>query len=159
MPDSSAIVTETDMDRLTRLLRAFKHSLFRDQQQLEMLDEKLASAEVRAPGRAPRNLIRMNSCVRVFDFDTRKRGLYMLVFPDEANISKGMISVLAPLGIALLGRRGGDVIDAQVPGGVRKLKVEGVRQQPAVSAKTPSDDSSTRRKSYVGRGYETVLAT
>lgn len=157
MRDHAILVTDADLDRLTRLVRAFQHSLFRDQQQLERLDQKLASAEVRPPGRTPRDLIRMNSCVRVFDFDTRRRGLYTLVFPEEANISKGKISVLAPLGIALLGRRKGNVIEAQVPGGTRRLKVEGVRQQPALGTK-PSEDSSTRRTSHLRQGYETALA-
>ena len=158
MQDRAAIVTDTDMDRLTRLVRAFKHSLFRDQQQLELLDQKLTSAEVRTPGRAPKDLIRMNSCVRVFDFDTQRRGLYTLVFPEEANISKGMISVLAPLGIALLGRRKRDVIEAQVPGGTRRLKVEGVQHRPAVSARKPSEHSSTQRTSQLHRSYEAALA-
>ena len=158
MRDRSVIVIGADMDRLTRLVRAFQYSLFRDQRQLDLLDQKLASAEVRTPGRIPRDLIRMNSSVRVFDFDTQRRGLYTLVFPEEANISKGMISVLAPLGIALLGRRKGNVIEAQVPGGTRRLKVEGVRQQPAAGRTKPSEDSSTRRTSHLRRGYETALA-
>lgn len=159
MPDSSVIVTDADMDRLTRLVRAFKHSLFRDQRQLELLDQTLAAAEVRPAARVPKDLIRMNSRVRVFDFDTRKRGLYTLSFPDEANISKSIISVLAPLGIALLGRRKGDVVEAQVPGGIRKLRVEGVGQQPAASRTKPSEDRSTRRTSHLRRTYETALAT
>lgn len=158
MQERPVIVTEADMDRLTRLVRAFQYSLFRDQRQLDLLDQKLASAEVRTPGRIPRDLIRMNSSVRVFDFDTQRRGLYTLVFPEEANISKGMISVLAPLGIALLGRRKGNVIEAQVPGGTRRLKVEGVRQQPAAGRTKSSEDSSTRRTSHLRRGYETALA-
>ncbi len=158
MPDSSVIVTDADMEKLTRLVRASRHSLFRDQRQLDLLDQRLASAEVRAPRRVPGDLIRMNSCVRVFDFDTRSRGLYTLVFPDEANISKGMISVLAPLGIALLGQRKGDVIEAQVPGGIRKLRVEGVRQQPAAGRTKPSDEDSARRTGQPGRSDETALA-
>jgi regulator of nucleoside diphosphate kinase len=157
MQDRSVIVTDVDMDRLVRLVRAFRHSLFRDQQQLELLDQKLAGAEVRLPGRAPRDLIRMNSCVRVLDFDTQKRGLYTLVFPDEANISKGMISVLAPLGIALLGQRKGDVVEAHVPGGVRKLRVEAVRQNSFGSRKA-SADGSPGRSSHLRRSYEAALA-
>jgi regulator of nucleoside diphosphate kinase len=159
MPDGSVIVTDADMDRLTRLGRAFKHSLFRDQQQLYLLDQTLAAAEVRPSVRIPRDVLGMNSRVRVFDFDTRRRELYTLTFPAEANIAKGMISGLAPLGIALLGRRKGDVIEARVPGGIRKLKVEGVRQQPAVSRTKPSEDSSTKRTSHLRRAYEAALAT
>jgi regulator of nucleoside diphosphate kinase len=156
MPEGSVIITDADMDRLTRLVRAFKHSLFRDQQQLELLDQKLAGAEVRTARRAPRHLIRMNSSVRVFDFDTRERRLYTLVFPDEADILKGMISVLAPLGIALLGRRKGDVIEALVPGGVRKLRLGGVRQ-PAVSTTKASEEASTN-PDRLPRSQQTSLA-
>ncbi len=158
MPDRLVIVTDTDMEKLTRLVRASRHSLFRDQRQLDLLDQRLANAEVRTPRRVPGDLIRMNSCVRVFDFDTRSRDLYTLVFPDEANISKGMISVLAPLGIALLGQRKGDVIEVQVPGGTRKLRVEGVRQQPAAGRTKRSDEDPARRTGQLGRSGETALA-
>ncbi len=159
MQDRPVIITDADMDRLTRVVRAFRHSLFRDQQQLELLDQKLASAEVRSSGRVPPTLIRMRSCVRVFDFDTRKRGLYTLVFPDETNVSTGMISILAPLGIALLGRRKGDVIEARVPGGVRKLKVEDVRKQQQAARKTkPAEIKSSHRSSRSHRTEETILA-
>ena len=158
MPDSSVIVTDADMDRLTRVVRAFKHSLLRDQQQLELLDQTLAAAEVRPLGRVPKDVIRMNSCVRVFDFDTRRRGLYTLAFPEEASISRGMISVLAPLGIALLGRRKEDVIEAQVPGGTRRLRVEGVKQQPDVTNTMSSEDSATRRTDHLRRAHEIALS-
>ena len=123
MTDRSIIVTDVDVERLTRLVRALQYSLFRDQRQLDLLDQTLESAEVRPPGRVPKDVVRMNSRVRVLDFDTRKRGMYTLVFPEEANISQSLISVLAPLGIALLGRRRGDIVEAKVPGGVRKLRV------------------------------------
>lgn len=158
MRNRTPIITDADMDRLTRLVRAFKYSLFRDQQQLDRLDEKLTTAEVRRPGRVPRDVIRMNSCVQVLDFESQRRGMYMLAFPEEANISKGMISVLAPLGMALLGRRKGDVIEAQVPGGTRKLKVEGVRQQVAVNKTKSSEDDSASRTSDVSQGAEAAPA-
>ena len=154
MQNRPVIVTDADLDRLTRLVQAFKHSLFRDQQQLEMLDQKLAAAEVRP--RAPRDAIRMNSCVHVFDFDTREKEVYTLTFPDEANIWRGMISVLAPLGIALLGRRKGDLIEV-APGGSRKLRVDGVRQQSKASQTTASEDRRSSR-SHIPRGQETSLS-
>ena len=96
MQDHAAIVTDVDMDRLTRLVRAFKHSLFRDQQQIELLDQKLNSAEIRTPGRVPRDVIRMNSCVRVLDCDTQRRELYTLVFPearDQNEVSAAIVKL------------------------------------------------------------------
>jgi len=144
MTDGSIIVTDRDVDRLRRLVRALKYSLFRDQRQLELLDQALESAEVRPPGRVPRDVVRMNSRFRVLDCDTRRKGLYTLVFPEEANISRGFISVLAPLGIALLGRRSGDIIEAQVPGGIRRLRVEHVWYGPEITRKRVSGGSSRR---------------
>ena len=107
--------------------------------------EALESAEVRRPGRVPKDVVRMNSRVRVLDFDTRRKGLYTLVFPEEANISQGFVSVLAPLGIALLGRRKGDVIEAKVPGGIRKLRVEQVWHGPEITTKGVPDGSRRRK--------------
>ncbi len=86
----------------------------------------------------------MNSRVRVLDCDTRKKGMYTLVLPEEANISRGLISVLAPLGIALLGRRRGDTIEAKVPGGIRKLRVEQVWHKPEIAEKRVGERSSRR---------------
>jgi regulator of nucleoside diphosphate kinase len=145
MTDRSIIVTDGDVDRLKRLVRALKYSLFRDQRQLELLDQTLESAEVRPPGRVPKDVVRMNSRVRVLDFDTRRKGLYALIFPEEANISRGFISVLAPLGIALLGRRRGDIIEAKVPGGARRLRVEHVWHGPEITTKRVPDRSSRRK--------------
>ena len=127
MKSHSIIVSDADMDRLSRLVMALKHSLFRDQLQVEFLNQTLESAEVAASERIPRDIIRMNSRIQVLDLDTGKKELYRLVFPEQADMSTGLISVLAPVGIALLGHKEGEVIEARVPGGTRRLKVERVR--------------------------------
>jgi regulator of nucleoside diphosphate kinase len=100
----------------------------------------------------------MNCRARVLDFDTRQKEVYTLVFPDEANASKATISVLAPLGIALLGRRRGDIIEAKVPGGTRKLRIEQVRHGTEVEKKKPSEDRPVKSTSYPGRTRQTTLA-
>jgi regulator of nucleoside diphosphate kinase len=159
MRSLSVIVADADMEKLSRLVRALKHSLFRDQQQLELLDQALESAEIRPAARVPRDVIRMNSCVRLLDFDTRQKGLYTLVFPEEANISRGFISVLAPLGISLLGRRKGDVIEARVPGGLRRLRVEQARCKPAIARERARPGGSNRRELHPGQTIQrTALA-
>jgi len=150
MTDRCILVTDGDVDRLRRLVRALKCSLYRDQRQLELLDEVLEGAEVRPPARVPKNVVRMNSRVRVLDFDTRRKGLYTLVFPEEANISRGFVSVLAPLGIALLGRRKGDVVEAKVPGGIRRLRVEQVVSESEIARRRIPLDQSTRRERRLG---------
>ncbi|MBZ5664087.1 MAG: GreA/GreB family elongation factor [Acidobacteriia bacterium] len=159
MKTRSTIVTDTDMDRLSHLVRALKHSLFRDQLQLESLEQTLESAEVTSSERIPRDVIRMNSSIRVLDLDTRKKELYTLVFPDSADISTGRISVLAPVGIAFLGRRQGDVIEAKVPGGDRTLRVERVSQRPQTARRQARSDRSNRQELHSGRTIQrTTLA-
>ncbi len=127
MKSHSIVVSDADMNRLSRLVRALKHSLFRDQLQLESLDKTLESSEVASSERIPRDIIRMNSCIHVLDLDTGKKERYTLVFPEQADISTNRISVLAPVGIALLGHKKGEVIEAKVPGRTRRLKVKQVR--------------------------------
>ncbi|MBZ5688374.1 MAG: GreA/GreB family elongation factor [Acidobacteriia bacterium] len=126
MKSHSIVVSDADMDRLSRLVMALKHFLFQDQLQVESLNRTIESAEVASSEHIPRDIIRMNSRIHVLDLDTGKKELYTLVFPEHADISTSLISVLAPVGIALLGRRQGDIIEARVPGGIRRLRVERV---------------------------------
>lgn len=126
MRSHSIVVENTDMDRLTRLIRVLQHSLFEDQQQLDSLSQVLAAADVRPSSRIPKNVVRMNSGIHIRDIKTRHLELYTLVFPDVAKVEKGYISILAPVGLALLGRRKGEVIEVKAPGGTRRLKIEEV---------------------------------
>ncbi|MBZ5688079.1 MAG: GreA/GreB family elongation factor [Acidobacteriia bacterium] len=126
MVNDSAIVPNDDMGRLVHLVRTLRHSSFRDQQQLESLEEVLENAKATAPERVPIDVITMNSHFRVLDLETDKSVRYMLVFPENANASEGRISILAPVGTAVLGRRRGDVVEAKVPEGSRRLKIEHV---------------------------------
>jgi regulator of nucleoside diphosphate kinase len=159
MKGHSIIVADADMDRLSRLARALKLSLFRDQLQLERLEQTLESAEVMSLERIPRDVIRMNSRIRVLDFDTRKIELYTLVFPENANISTGWMSVLAPVGIALLGHRQGDVIEPKVPGGTRRLRVERVLNSSELARERVRPDRTTRRELHSsGTLQRTTLA-
>jgi regulator of nucleoside diphosphate kinase len=59
--------------------------------------------------------------------------VYSLVFPNEADIDEGKISVLAPVGTAMIGYRVGDVIEWEVPSRLRRLKVEEIIYQPEAS--------------------------
>lgn len=151
MKSHSIIVADADMYRLSALVRALKNSRFRDQLQLESLEQALESAEETSSERVPRDVIRMNSSIRVLDLDTRKKELYTLVFPDNADISSSRISVLAPVGLALLGRKQGDTIETNVPGGSRRLRVDRVWQSPELSRRHARPNRSNRRELCSGR--------
>jgi regulator of nucleoside diphosphate kinase len=97
---------------------------------LQALADELDRAEVIAAKDVPADVITMNSRVRLLDLDTGEEETYTLVFPDDADINRNRISVLAPVGTGMLGYGVGDVIEWQVPGGIRRLKVASVLYQP-----------------------------
>jgi regulator of nucleoside diphosphate kinase len=68
--------------------------------------------------------------VVVRDLKSDEPETYTLVFPDDADINDGKLSVLAPLGTALLGTQAGQVVEFAAPAGVRRLIVEEVLYQP-----------------------------
>jgi regulator of nucleoside diphosphate kinase len=76
----------------------------------------------------------MQSTMRVRDLDTGARAVYTLVFPSEADIEKGCISVLAPIGTALIGYRAGDRVEWPTPGGEKRFQIEEVLFQPEAAA-------------------------
>lgn len=78
----------------------------------------------------PGDVITMNSKVNFTDIESGLNFTYWLVFPQDSNPDENKISVLSPIGAALLGYRCGDVISLEVPTGQKKLKVEKIIYQP-----------------------------
>lgn len=122
-------ITEADINRLRPLIEALKDS--RDD--LRGLEGELEHAHVVAPADVPPDVITMNSKARVRDLETDEEMTYTLVFPDKANIDEGKISVVAPIGTAMLGQRVGDEFEWEVPAGSVRLRVEEVLYQPEAS--------------------------
>ena len=123
------LVTEPDMAKLDRLLHADSPS--KDLlQAVELLEKEVQSAKVVAPERIPDDVVTMNSRVRVRQVDTEREVVFTLVFPEDADIERNMISVLAPIGTAMLGHRQGQTITVRAPGGARKLRIEEIVYQP-----------------------------
>ena len=130
--EAKIYVSKMDLERLTRLIEITRE---RDDnsgklEYLDRLEEELDRADVVDPKDVPSDVITMRSKVRLKDLSTGEEMVYSLVFPTEANLDEGKISVLAPIGSAMLGYSRGDVIEWQVPSGVRRLKVEQVIYQP-----------------------------
>ncbi len=158
MTNDRTLVTKEDMDRLAHLVRTLRPSPFRDQQQLELLDEALQTATALASEQVPGDVIRMNSRFRVLDLDSGRKARYTLVYPENADISKGRISVLAPVGTALLGHRRGDVVEARVPGGRRMLKIEHVLHRPAIRTKRTRPDQRIGPEADLRLGLRSAMA-
>jgi regulator of nucleoside diphosphate kinase len=123
-------ITDFDMQRLEQLIESANDKPSRDSRYLEELAEELLTAEVVDPTGIPPDVITMNSRVCLQDLDSGEDLVYTLVFPGDADLESGRISVLAPVGTAMIGYRKGDRITWTVPGGLKRLKVKKILYQP-----------------------------
>ena len=130
MSHRTIYITEYDMKRLSKLIEDSQDSDPQDKGYLAELQKELDDAEIVSSGDIPKEVITMNSQVCLIDQNTQKEEILTLVFPQGANISQGKISVLAPIGTAMLGYRVGEVFRWKVPAGERKLKVKKILYQP-----------------------------
>jgi len=123
-------ITEFDMKRLRALIEDAKRLDRRGNEYLESLEAELSRGKLVAPADVPPDVVTMNSRVYLVDLDTGEEMVYTLVFPNEANLAQSKISVLAPIGTAMLGYRVGDTFTWRVPDGTRRLQVKQVLYQP-----------------------------
>jgi regulator of nucleoside diphosphate kinase len=129
--EATIYITELDRQRLEKLIEVGRErDGVANREYLNKLEQELDKAETVAPGKVPGDVITMRSRVRLSDLNTGEEVVYTLVFPTEADFSEGKISVLAPIGTAMLGYREGSVIEWRVPSGLRRLKVEEILYQP-----------------------------
>lgn len=130
MRDHPILITELDAAKLRGLLAAFATAR-RDQGHLEELTLELERAFVVEPSELPRDVVTMHTRVRVTDLMTGEPHELVLVFPGQADVGAQRVSVLAPIGTALLGYREGDDVEWLTPGGLRRLRIEKVIQPSA----------------------------
>lgn len=123
-------ITDFDLERLENLIEDASRRSSRDGKHLEELERELFKADVVPPAGIPPDVITMNSRVCLQDMETGEDLVYSLVFPADADLESGKISVLAPIGTAMIGYRVGDTIKWQVPAGTRKFKVKSMLYQP-----------------------------
>lgn len=129
-------ITAKDLEKLRDLISRSQRGDYRNSPYLQMLSRELARAIIMQEDSIPPDVITMSSQVSLVDIDTGEEMLYTLVFPEEADAVQGKISVLAPIGTAMLGYRVGDDFEWDTPGGKRKIRVENVIFQPEASEGT-----------------------
>ncbi len=123
-------ITNLDMHRLRKLLEGSHNWNRRDREYLEDLENELDRAVLVSSRKVPPDIVTMGTRIRVKDLDSGKVIEIQLVFPSEADYEQGKISILAPIGTALLGYGVGDIVEWKVPAGMRRLRVEEVIYQP-----------------------------
>lgn len=130
MNNSRIVISAEDLERLRRLIEATRRFSDRDAENIDALEHELDRAVVR-PGKMPDGVVMLGSSVRLRDLDNDRELLYQVVLPKHANANEGRISVLAPIGTALLGYKKGSTVEWKVPSGFRRLKIIEVRPQTA----------------------------
>jgi regulator of nucleoside diphosphate kinase len=124
------IITRADRQRLGTLIDKAAQVGLVERRYLDHLEAELERAIPVEPQEVPADVITMNSTVRLRDLDAGETFEFTLVYPRDASPDEGRISVLAPIGTAIIGYRTGDVIKWPVPAGTIRLKVEEVVYQP-----------------------------
>ena len=123
------VISSFDKQRLMRLLNSGETAAEQREELEDLAREIERGTEVR-PQEIPPDVVTMNSTVRVTDLEAGSTHTYTIVFPADADYEKGKISILAPLGTALLGFRVGDTVDWNMPRGVRRLRIDEIIYQP-----------------------------
>ncbi len=90
---------------------------------LGQLKKRLADLALVDMSKIPRDRVGLGSQVVVIDTVKDERITYRLVTSDEADVANGMISTSSPIGKGLLGKKVGDEVKIQIPGGVREMEV------------------------------------
>ena len=126
-------ITDFDLKRLREMISTWRRSDFSRRNDLQELEEELNRGLLVEHHNVPDDVITMNSTACLMDLDTGEELVYTLVFPMDADIQQNKISVLSPIGTAMLGYSVGETFEWRVPDGVRRLKVKELLYQPEAS--------------------------
>ena len=127
-------LTVSDAERLTALVNSYRLQ-GREDASVDVLEEELDRAAVVDAATLPSGVVTLDSRVLVVDLDSGDERLFTIALPSRANVDEGRISVLAPLGMAVLGYRSGDEIEWEVPAGRKRFLIRDVVHQPDAIAR------------------------
>ena len=124
------IISDVDHDQLNSLFFSRLAQAFSDRTYLKSLRQELNIARIVPREEIPPDVVTMNSTVRIRDVHSNEIDTYTLVYPHDADIAEGKLSILAPIGTAILGYRVGDLVQWQVPSGRVRFRIEELVFQP-----------------------------
>ena len=130
MKNRTNYITKFDLARLEDLLAAAGEFNYRDRDDLEELETELQEGKLFDSKEVPPNVVTMNTRVQLVEVDSNQSMVFTLVFPKKADIDAGKLSVLSPIGTAILGYSERDLIEWRVPAGLRRIEIEKVLYQP-----------------------------
>jgi regulator of nucleoside diphosphate kinase len=123
-------ITKPELEKLSVMLHHVLVSKGRDTAHFENLQYDLKRATLVEPTVVARNVVTMNSTVRLKNLTTDENLVYTLVYPEQADIAQGKISILAPIGMAIFGYKAGDVVEWMVSEDIARYRIEEILYQP-----------------------------
>jgi regulator of nucleoside diphosphate kinase len=122
-------ISSADRDRLLKLTNSVRLDRRFAPELVASLEGELARANIVASDELPPDIVAMNSTVWFRDLDNDEIECFTLVYPHDADVDNDRISILAPIGMALLGYRVRDIVEWCVPQGTRRLEIVKVLQE------------------------------
>ena len=95
--------------------------------EIRLLTEELKKMKVIESELIPKDLIGINSEVSIHDVTSGKKMKFKITLPSFANLKEKKVSIFAPISIALIGFKKGDLIEWNMPGGLKKLRITNVK--------------------------------
>lgn len=136
MNNSPIYLTWADHSKLRQLLATMVGA--RPSPALQKLKEEVDRAVVVDPSGLPEGYVTLESEVEYEDLESNEVESYIITLPERANIDERRLSVLAPIGTALIGYRVGDIVQWNTPGGSRQLKIRRVTSAAVLAANGPA---------------------
>ena len=127
--ENKILITINDYQRLTGLI-GFASLKEKMPESVNRLNEKFKSAKMLAQDSISPKVITMNSRVLLKEISKDRQAEVTITYPQDAEPREGKISVLSPIGLALLGRQVGDSVSWEVPSGIGNFEIIKIIYQP-----------------------------
>jgi regulator of nucleoside diphosphate kinase len=135
----ATLMTHPDHQRLCDILKGMSPE---DRRHFAALSRTVQGALRMDPAELPPDVVTMDSVVSLYVFDSGDQWVFTLCYPSDANIDENRISLLSPVGMAIIGRRVGDIVTWAAPQGAVRARIEKLIDQPE-AAVFPHERAST----------------
>jgi len=141
MTKTPIVMTHDDYGRLRGLLDRMPPQ---DRRHFQDLRRELGRALRVRSDEVPGDVVTMGSTVHLRELETDEPWTFTVCFPEEADVREDRISVLSPVGTAIIGCRTGDVVDWPVPSGSVRIEIESVAYQPEAARTADGSEAANR---------------
>ena len=124
------IISKQDSTRIHNAIRDAKLKNTIKKEDAEKLLAELHSAKIVPSAEVPKDVVTMNSIVKIHFENNTKPVQFQIVYPEQANMKENKISIFSPVASALIGYRVNDEIDWVIPSGMTKIIIDEIIYQP-----------------------------